>query len=130
MVNLRVSVIALCVALIGHAESREPARAHDIYTGVRGKTGMLCCGGSDCAATTYRLDKGRYSFATREAEWVEIPEARIQFLPIPGDQPSDADEHRAHLCYRKATDYDRQANGENVFADIYLYCAFIVPGSI
>jgi hypothetical protein len=25
--------------------------AHDIYSGVRGKGGMLCCGGSDCAAT-------------------------------------------------------------------------------
>ena len=32
--------------------TNDSARAHDIYTGVRGKTGLLCCGGSDCAATT------------------------------------------------------------------------------
>ena len=30
------------------------ASAHDIYTGVKGKDGLLCCGGNDCAATTYR----------------------------------------------------------------------------
>ena len=106
------------------------ARAHDIYTGVRGKTGMLCCGGNDCAATTYRESGGRFEFLTREEQWVEIPQQRIIFLPIPGDPPND-DSHHAHLCYRHATDYDRLSGAsENVFSDIYLYCAFIPPGSI
>lgn len=114
---------ALAVALA-------PASAHDIYTGLRGKTGFLCCGGSDCAATTYRERGGRFEFETREATWVEIPAERIQFLPVPGDPPSN-DSHHAHLCYRRATDYDRTAGAaENVFDDIYLYCAFIDPGAI
>ncbi len=122
---LRATVIfALLVA------SSFSASAHDIYTGVRGKTGMLCCGGNDCAATTYRESGGRFEFLTREEQWVEIPSQRIIFLPIPGDPPSN-DSHHAHLCYRHATDYDRLTGAsENVFSDIYLYCAFIPPGSI
>ena len=118
------AIAALLVA------TQSSVRAHDIYTGVRGKTGMLCCGGSDCAATTYRESGGRFEFLTREAEWIEIPQQRIIFLPIPGDPPSN-DSHHAHLCYRTATDYDRaQGASENVFSDIYLYCAFIPPGAI
>ncbi len=104
--------------------------AHDIYTGVLGKNGQLCCGGNDCAVTTYREQGGRFEFLTREQQWVEIPEERITFLPIPGDPPSD-NSHRAHLCYRSATSYDRSGKSSvNVFGDIFLYCAFIPPGAI
>ncbi len=103
--------------------------AHDIYTGVHGKNGMLCCGGNDCAATSFRERGGRYEFLTREQEWIAIPEERITFLPIPGDPPND-DSHHAHLCYRPATDNDRHGYAtSNVFDDIFLYCAFIPPGS-
>jgi len=106
------------------------ASAHDIYTGVKGKDGLLCCGGNDCAATTYRERAGKFEFLTREQRWVEIPEERITFLPVPGDPPSD-DTHRAHLCYRPARDADREGwSATNVFGDIYLFCAFIPPGSI
>ncbi len=106
------------------------ASAHDIYTGVHGKNGQLCCGGDDCAATSYRERGTRYEFLTREQDWVEIPPERITFLPIPGDPPSN-DDHRAHLCYRSATDYDRLGPAAyNVFGGIFLYCAFIPPGSI
>jgi hypothetical protein len=106
------------------------AYAHDIYTGVHGKNGQLCCGGNDCAVTAYRERGDRYEFLTREQRWVAIPEARITFLPIPGDRP-EGDEHHAHLCYRPATESDRNgAMSNNVFDDIYLYCAFIPPGSI
>jgi hypothetical protein len=35
------------------------------------------------------------------------------------------------LCYRSATDNDRLGPGaSNVFDGIFLYCAFIPPGSI
>jgi hypothetical protein len=118
------------------------ASAHDIYTGVHGKNGQLCCGGSDCAATTYRLDKGHYYFMTRsdpqagdapasKPHEVEIPQDRITFLPIPGDQPTDDAQHHAHLCYRLALPGDYVgALAKNVFDNIFLYCAFIPPGSI
>ena len=123
---------ALLSATLGGALAIAPLsapRAHEIYTGVHGKNGQLCCGGNDCAATTYRESGGRFEFLTREEQWVEIPSQRIIFLPIPGDPPSD-DSHRAHLCYRHATDEDREGGYSfNVFEDIYLYCAFIPPGS-
>jgi len=119
---------AVAAALVLAPLSR--ASAHDIYTGVKGKDGFLCCGGNDCAATTYRERGGRFEFLTREQRWVEIPEERITFLPVPGDPPTD-DTHRAHLCYRPATASDKSGwSATNVFDDIYLYCAFIPPGSI
>lgn len=75
-------------------------RAHDIYTGVHGKDGRLCCGGSDCAITSYREQGGAFEFLTRESRRVNIPSERITFLPVPGYLPSD-DSHHAHLCYRR-----------------------------
>jgi hypothetical protein len=112
------------------AASFSAASAHDIYTGVTGKNGWLCCGGNDCAATSYRESDGRFEFLTREQRWVSIPEDHITFLPIPGDPPAN-DSHHAHLCYRPATEGDRLGPlATNVFGDIYLYCAFIPPGSI
>jgi hypothetical protein len=109
----------------------EKTLAHDIYTGVHGKNGQLCCGGDDCAATFYRERGGNFEFRTRkEDEWVAIPIERITFLPIPGDPPND-DSHHAHLCYRNATDDDRAGlASSNIFGGIFLYCAFIPPGSI
>jgi hypothetical protein len=123
---MRGAALALAVAL---GVAAPPARAHDIYTGVHGRDGQLCCGGSDCAATTYRMDHGRYFFAKREGGEIELPEERITFLPIPGEDYSRP--NGAHLCYRAATDSDRlgPASG-NVFGDVFLYCAFIPPGSI
>ena len=37
-----------------------PAQAHDIYSGLHGKGGQLCCGGTDCAATIYRERGGSF----------------------------------------------------------------------
>jgi hypothetical protein len=117
----------LGVALL--AASFSEVNAHDIYTGVKGKDGLLCCGGNDCASTTYRERGGQFEFLTREQRWVSIPEERITFLPIPGDPPAN-DAHHAHLCYRPATDGDRAGwRSTNVFDGIYLYCAFIPPGA-
>jgi hypothetical protein len=120
-------------AALGSALALAPlsaVHAHDIYTGVHGKNGQLCCGGDDCAATTYRETGGRFEFFTREQEWIEIPPERITFLPIPGDPPAN-EGHHAHLCYRSATDNDRLGPASaNVFENIFLYCAFIPPGSI
>ena len=121
---IRAATIALCLIA-------NPAHAHDIYTGLHGRNGQLCCGGDDCAATVYRERGGGFEFLTRERRWVAIPQERITFLPIPGDPPAD-DSHHAHLCYRAATEADRSVPqfAANVFGEIYLYCAFIPPGSI
>jgi hypothetical protein len=118
--------IVLIVALLFAAR---PATAHEIYTNVHGRNGQLCCGGDDCGPTTYRERGSQFEFLTREGAWIAIPQDRITFLPIPGDPPSD-DSHRAHLCYRPATDIDRSVLpfSANVFGNIFLYCAFIPPG--
>lgn len=123
-------MIARLILAAALAMSATPSMAHDIYTGVHGKNGQLCCGGDDCAATIYRERGGAFEFLTREREWVEIPSDRITFAPIPGDPPSN-DQHHAHLCYRSATEYDRRGPASaNVFGDIFLYCAFIQPGGV
>jgi hypothetical protein len=124
---------ALISLVLGGAVAATPLAsvgAHDIYTGVHGGNGQLCCGGDDCAATYFRERGGGFEFLTRERQWIAIPAERITFLPIPGDPPND-DSHHAHLCYRSATDNDRLGlASSNVFDDIFLYCAFIPPGSI
>jgi hypothetical protein len=100
--------------------------------GVTGKDGQLCCGADDCSATVYRENGGSFEFLTREHTWVEIPTDRITFLPIPGDEIPAGETHRAHLCYRQATNFDRTTpyKRANVFGDIYLWCAFIPPGGV
>jgi hypothetical protein len=124
------SIVRAALAAVLLAASVSGASAHDIYTKLKGRDGMLCCGGNDCAPTTYRERGGQFEFLTREQRWVSIPEDRITFLPVPGDPPSN-DSHRAHLCYRPALDSDRLGMGaSNVFDGIYLFCAFIPPGSI
>jgi hypothetical protein len=129
MMIVKLFISAVAAGAIA-AAPLSAAGAHDIYTGVYGKNGQLCCGGNDCAATYYRERGGSFEFLTREQQWIAIPAERITFLPIPGDAPND-DSHHAHLCYRSATDGDRLGIGsQNVFDNIFLYCAFIPPGSI
>lgn len=105
------------------------ARAHEIYEGVHGRNGQLCCGGTDCAATFWREKAGHYEFLTRERAWVEIPEDRITFLPIPGE-PADAPPNFGHLCYKSASADDKIRRPNDIFGDILLYCAFITPGGV
>ena len=124
------ALFSLALSGVLAAASFSSVSAHDIYTGVHGKNGQLCCGGDDCASTVYRERGGHFEFLTREQQWITIPEERITFLPVPGDPPSD-DSHHAHLCYRSATDGDRLGAGSsNVFESIFLYCAFVPPGAI
>ena len=112
-----------------------PTNAHEIYTGLRGKNGQLCCGADDCEPTVYELRKGHYFFFTREHHWIEIPEERITFLPIPGDEDVTTHNH-AHLCYREAvdSDFNNPYGTPNLFTGegetIWLWCAFIPPGAI
>ena len=123
-------IFALAVLLAGFGA---PVHAHDIYTGVTGKNGQLCCGANDCSATVYREHGGSYEFLTREGHWIPIPQERITFLPIPGDPPSD-DSHRAHLCYREPMGYERSSGSYFASTDevqaIVLYCVFVPPGGV
>jgi hypothetical protein len=125
--------VAAAVALPFFAD--RSAFAHDIYSGLRGKNGQVCCSDHDCAATIYREIGNTFEFLTRENHWVSIPKSRITFLPIPGDPPSN-EEHHAHLCYSiLGPGYAwAEPDGEFFFRSkdgaetINLFCAFIPPG--
>jgi hypothetical protein len=135
--------LAVAIVILSFWGPRQ-ALGHEIYTGVHGKNGQLCCGSNDCSVTVYRETGDKFEFLTRENHWVNIPEERITFLPIPGDVLSNTDYrdspngdelHRAHLCYRQVMDVDAHgAMASNVMIgdgqNIYLYCAFIPPGAI
>ena len=107
------------------------ARAHEIYTGVYGKDQQLCCGGNDCAATVYREKGDHFEFLTRENHWIPVPQDRITFLPLPGDEDFSTINH-AHLCYRfpnpGEVNSDHMMSGDG--QTIYFYCAFIPPGGV
>jgi hypothetical protein len=118
-------LIALLLAWAAFAMLPSPVRAHDIYTGVHGRDGTLCCGGSDCARTQYKLTQNGAEFFVRNREWVFIPNERITFLPVPGDSNGDG-----HFCGRPKTSSDVGEMAKNVFGNWYLYCAFIPPGYV
>ena len=106
-----------------------PSISHEIYSGVHGKDATPCCGANDCSATVYREKGGRFEFLTREKHWVVVPEDRITFLPIAGDELASS-QNQAHLCYRAASQYsspDHVMSASDGSQSIYLYCAFIPP---
>jgi hypothetical protein len=118
--------LILCAAF---AVAASPAIGHEIYSGVKGKDGTLCCNNSDCSATVYREAGDTFEFLTRENHWVQIPKDQIIFLPVPGDEKVSVS-HRAHLCYRAASQYsapDHVMSALDGSQSIYLYCAFIPP---
>ena len=125
----RILSVAATVSLLAFAS---PASAHDIYTDVHGRDGQLCCGNNDCSPTKWRVVEGNYEFLTREGHWISVPEDRITFLPLPGDEAS-GDTHRAHLCYTEppvgpSQSPDRLMHGDG--QTILFYCAWIPPGAI
>lgn len=110
-----------------------PVKAHEIYTGVHGRDGQLCCGADDCFATTYSEKKTHFFFRLKPQDGaieLDIPADRITWLPIPGDDPA-APSNRAHLCYRTATATDlANVNWAPKIIDNQwlIFCAFIPPG--
>jgi hypothetical protein len=128
---LVVGFLALALLLI----LIHPAQAHDIYSGVKGKDDQLCCGGSDCSRTVYRERGGGFEVLSRENHWIEVPQDKITFLPVPGDE-IDGTSHLAHFCYRESTNADQTAlaKRDHLFLSrdgiqsVWHYCTFIPPG--
>jgi hypothetical protein len=135
-VRWRIRLMEATIGVLLMATLTASVCAHDIYSGLHGKDLQLCCGGSDCSTTVYRETAGRFEFLTREGHWIPIPEDRITFLPVPGENnsPRFGDAHFGHLCYRAILGNEGPAMKPNIFngdgQQIYLYCAFIPPGSI
>ena len=84
------------------------ASAHDIYTGVKGKDGLLCCGGSRLRRDHPIARRGgRFEFLDARAA-VGVDPRGAHHLPAHPRRPADdSDTHHAHLCYRPATEGDR-----------------------
>ena len=134
--NRLLTVAALCLLAA-------PAAAHDNYGSLWTKDHSLpCCGGEsagaarDCWRTIYRERGDQYEFRTMAGDWVNVPQDKIQFTPIPGDVPS-GDTHEAHLCYRDDAstleNYHDHGSTERIMktvsgGEIVFFCAIIPPG--
>ena len=110
-----------------------PASPHDIYTGVTGKDGQLCCGAEDCFRTTYAERKAHFFFHLKPEDGgaeLDIPADMITWMPVVGDT-ADGPANKAHLCYRRyqASDDLNQNFAKRRVGDFLVYCAFIPPGS-
>lgn len=131
MRQIKFELVVLLLAILAgiYLWAMGYANAHDIYGGVHGKDGQLCCGAEDCNPTVYRESNGQFEFRLRDNTWQVIPTDRITWLPIPGDTLSD-ESHLAHICYRPilSTDYNNEYTHNRIVGNIYLYCAFIPPG--
>jgi hypothetical protein len=106
---------------------------HDIYTGVHGRNGQLCCGADDCFRTMWRERGDNFEFfLPRERVWTRVNRDRITFLPIPGDNysPIDGDQqHYGHICYvpwHGGTYPNPNLSEDGLWS---IYCAFIPPGA-
>lgn len=120
----------------------EPALAHDVYSGIKGKDGQLCCGGDganpDCRRTVFRERGSSYEFRTPDGDWLPVPSDRITFLPLPGDG-DDAETHLAHLCMRSDKDvvsaWREHGREDHIMAtvsgsEVVFFCGFIPPGGM
>ncbi len=122
----------------------QPAHAHDIYSGVHGKTGNLCCGGDpitgDCTPAPARARGGfiefiihppsiRKSYSGMADITISVPDSEVTFLPIPGEEkqslpPAPVGYVYGHYCGRPST-----FSAPNVYNEWYTYCSFYPPGS-
>ncbi|MEJ1934119.1 hypothetical protein WDZ92_28310 [Nostoc sp. NIES-2111] len=102
--------------------------AHDVYTTLRSRTGILCCTGRDCEAVNYRLQPNGdvLVFSARNNAVIRVPQNMIVWSPIPGSP------HEAHWCGAKT----RPMLGD-IYPPVLLgeadpsyvtYCAYIDPG--
>lgn len=113
-----------------------PVKGHEIYTGVTGRDGQLCCGADDCFVTTYYEKKTHFFFKLKPEDGgvsIDVPADSITWTPIVGDTP-DGPPNKAHLCYRKAilpSDMLNENFAKRIIDEKWLvYCAFIPPGAI
>lgn len=120
-------VLAMCAFLAS------AAMAHDIYKGVTGTHGNLCCGGDpktgDCEALTFdQIHEKNGVFvidSKRYGKPVLLPHDRIIWGGVPGEVPGTA----GHWCgvprVQPAVTDDKQPD-----PDFITLCAFIAPGGV
>lgn len=112
--------------------SSTEAYPHDVYKGVYGRKGNLCCGGDpqagDCEALNWdqiHTDRGVTIIdSKRYGHPVLVPEDRIVWGGIPGEVPGTA----GHWCgiprVAGATSPDQPD------PSFLTFCAFIAPGGV
>jgi len=106
------------------------AHGHDIYKGVYGSSGRLCCGGDpvtgDCEALApeqiTELPDAFVFQSRRYNSTVLVPKSKIEYRAIPGEIPGTA----GHWCGvpRIADPTPEQPDPAHL-----TYCAFVNPGS-
>lgn len=110
------------------------ALAHDIYNGVYGRGGNLCCGGDpvtgDCEALasdqvherngSVVIDSKRYGHP------VLVPQNRIVWGGLPGEVPGTA----GHWCGKPRAETDSEVDDNQPDPSFRTFCAFIAPGGV
>ena len=62
----------------------EAARAHDIYTHLKSRSGKSCCDNSDCRPAPYRITSSGVEMLVGET-WVWVPRGIIEYRMLEGD---------------------------------------------
>ncbi len=130
------AALALTAALVA-----APVLSHDVYTSLHGKNGQWCCNGDangvkgDCAPALAKARGDGYDFLVRGKDWVHVPNSRITFLPVPGEEtqqlPPAPDNMRwGHFCGKKVTAAYTPLNPDNVMDGYLFFCAFLDPDSM
>jgi hypothetical protein len=71
-----------------------PIRAHDIYSQLKDERGKSCCNSMDCHPAPYQVTpRGVKMFV--DERWIDVPNDKIQYLSLPGD---DSESGGGHWC--------------------------------
>src|SRR5690349_12129116 len=102
--------------------------AHDVYTSLRSRTGIVCCSGQDCEPVTYRLlpSGDVHVFSNRFKAVILVPQSMIIWSPVPGS-PDEA-HWRGKLLTPMLGDVYPQVTPGEPDPRYVTYCAFIDPG--
>lgn len=126
--------LAACIIAMALSLSTR-AHAHDVYTDLRQKNGLLCCGGDpvrgDCEELwekdfTVNVDQSVTVRSKRYHATILVGADKVVWLPVAG---SDAP---AHWCGTKRSNIVGAPlpDGDNPDPAWWSYCMFVTPGGV
>jgi hypothetical protein len=98
-------------ALLAFLLLSDAARAHDIYTHLKSRSGKSCCDNSDCRPAPYRITSSGVEMQVGKT-WVLVPRAMVEHRSLEGDT---GETNGGHWC------------GERYEGGFVTYCAFLPP---
>lgn len=124
---IRLGLLILSLYLVAIVCFVTSARAHDIYTNVRGKSGNSCCNNGDCEPLEEAQIKAQPNgdfqvYSSRLKRWVLVDKSRVEYKLLPmGEQWA------GHWCGDKK--YQPYIMAGQPDLEIATYCFFLAPPS-